>query len=323
MTLQPVRSIREYKRLKESLKGQFERERTGEQGVYEEQRRLFQPLINSNEENAKKNRYTNASFLPITEAAENVTRELKRRNDRVDMLAELPFFAQEQGNAAITFQEGKVQKRKRTETKQGLISVDLDKYLGKSDRKALGEMGMPLPSEAYERGEVEEVLRKIKRTKNSLVQKTSRVSKAIPADKEAYEKQKASLGVLETHLQGIKKALVFVSSPRKEAEGAPTLSSGRAAAVQSNKQILDPGSAQASTTGSKGSGLRKRKGRVVDVVFYRSARELGKRLALLAAAKRAGNNGVENEINAVLDELLRIKVLTKERYDSLYREIYD
>ena len=100
MTLLPVRSIKEYARLKESLRDRFEMEKTGEQGVFEEQKRLFQPLLNFNEEKA---RNSSKSLLPITEAVTDVTKELRRRNDRVDMLANLPFFGESSdGRSKIT-----------------------------------------------------------------------------------------------------------------------------------------------------------------------------------------------------------------------------
>ena len=37
MTLQPVKNISEYKRLKETLKNRFENERTGDQDLFREQ----------------------------------------------------------------------------------------------------------------------------------------------------------------------------------------------------------------------------------------------------------------------------------------------
>jgi len=300
MTLLPVRSIEEYVRLKQSLRDRFENEKTGEQGTFEEQKRLFQPLLNFNED---KTRNSSKSLLPFTEAVTHVTKELKRRNDRVDMLAELPFFGQaSDGRSTITWPEIKGPERKRLDSKQVPISVNLDKHPDKADRKTLSEMGLPLPSEAFEKGEVDEVLRKIKRTKNSLVQKISKISKAIPVDRAAYEKQKDSLVALESHLLGIKKALVFVNSPKK---------------TETTMQPVSIPESLAST--SKDSGARTRK---ADVIFYRNSQKLGERLVFLVSEKKPGNNGVENEINAILDELLRIRVLTKKRYDGLYKEIF-
>ena len=412
MSLQPVRNIKEYTRLKQSLKNQFEREKTGEQGIFEEQTRLFQPLMKFNEEIAQK---SNATFLPITEAAINVSKELKRRNDRVDMFAELPFYASSQVargdttrpsiasniSAASTSPDGRTAKRKRMDPK--LINVDLDKFLDSSDKKTLIDLGFPLPSEAYKKGQISEVLRRIKKSKHSLVQKTSKVSKAIPVDRAVYEQQKVSLGALETHLIGISNAMLFVNSPKKGNADAPIASSSRtsrvaaaasaAAAAVANIDTANPallaaavpgfaavrpsfasspalafaspslaasspvrgtptrpsdnkGSRKGSSSGSGGSGgtmtgsttIGKRsgkgsgvsqtcsrfahKGKDTDIVYYRNARELAERLTTLVSSKKAGNNGVVNEINTILDELLRIKVLTKKKYDSLYKDIF-
>jgi len=135
-------------------------------------------------------------------------------------------------------------------------------------------------------------------------------------------------------LLGIKKALVFVNSPKK------TETTMQPVSIPESLASTSKGSG---TRTRKGSGTRTRKGSEVqtrkssevqtrkgsevqtrknDVIFYRNARELGERLVFLVSAKKAGNNGVENEINAIMDELLRIRVLTKKRYDSLYKEVF-
>ena len=148
----------------------------------------------------------------------------------------------------------------------------------------------------------------------------------------------------------IKKALVFVNSPKKTEttmqpvsipESLASTSKGSGARTRKGSGVRTrKGSEVQTRMGSevqtrkgsevqtrKGSEVQTRKGSEVqtrknDVIFYRNARELGERLVFLVSAKKAGNNGVENEINAILDELLRIRVLTKKRYDSLYREVF-
>ena len=58
------------------------------------------------------------------------------------------------------------------------------------------------------------------------------------------------------------------------------------------------------------------------VIFYQNVEDLSLRLTELIAAKKAGNTGLDNRINAVLDELLRTKAITKDNYDNLYRIIF-
>ena len=45
-------------------------------------------------------------------------------------------------------------------------------------------------------------------------------------------------------------------------------------------------------------------------------------LVLLHAAKQAGNNGLNNNINSILDELLRINAIDKNEYNVLYNAIF-
>ena len=70
-----------------------------------------------------------------------------------------------------------------------------------------------------------------------------------------------------------------------------------------------------------GKGLKSKK-KVVDVIYYSSVDELCKKLTLLCASKKAGNNGVNNEINSILDELLRTEKISKDEYDNLYKNIF-
>jgi hypothetical protein len=66
-----------------------------------------------------------------------------------------------------------------------------------------------------------------------------------------------------------------------------------------------------------GNGLRN-----IDVIFYPSVEDLCLRLAELHAAKLAGNNGLDNIINSILDELLRVQAISKDEYNILYKNIF-
>lgn len=59
-----------------------------------------------------------------------------------------------------------------------------------------------------------------------------------------------------------------------------------------------------------------------DVIFYASVDDLCSKLAELYAAKQAGNNGLDNIINSVLDQLLRVQAISKDEYDILYKNIF-
>ena len=79
--------------------------------------------------------------------------------------------------------------------------------------------------------------------------------------------------------------------------------------------------------GLRGSGfshlIKKKKVRGGNIKFYSSPDELISRLNLLIAGKQAGNNSVElrNETVAILDELLKTKILTNEQHNSFYKFI--
>ena len=58
-----------------------------------------------------------------------------------------------------------------------------------------------------------------------------------------------------------------------------------------------------------------------EISYYSSADDLCSKLALLHAAKQAGKNGLNNNINSILDELLRINAINKNEYNDLYKAI--
>jgi len=69
-------------------------------------------------------------------------------------------------------------------------------------------------------------------------------------------------------------------------------------------------------------GAKQFVGTGVDVIFYPNVEDLCSTLTQLDAAKRAGNTGLDNRINSVLDELLRTGTVTKNEYDALYKIIF-
>ena len=59
-----------------------------------------------------------------------------------------------------------------------------------------------------------------------------------------------------------------------------------------------------------------------DVIYYPNVQELCNKLYKLNAAKQAENNGVNNNINSILDELLRVHAIVKDKYNILYKNIF-
>ena len=76
-----------------------------------------------------------------------------------------------------------------------------------------------------------------------------------------------------------------------------------------------------STPKKAGNGLRGRIGGF-DVIYYPSIDDLCVKLTQLVAAKQAGHNGLDNNINSILDELLRVQEIDKDEYNILYKNIF-
>ena len=53
MTLQPIKDVSGYKRLKLTLRDRFESEKTGDQTLFEEQAKKYKPLLSSQQEISK------------------------------------------------------------------------------------------------------------------------------------------------------------------------------------------------------------------------------------------------------------------------------
>ena len=123
MTLQPVKDISEYKRLKETLKDRFENERTGDQDLFREQTKILQPLINTQQQTVKAIKDSqDASSTAITNALLPVVRELERR-EQADSLMEQPFYREELPAIA--------------QTSPDIVKIDLDANLNEIDRENL------------------------------------------------------------------------------------------------------------------------------------------------------------------------------------------
>ena len=96
MTLQPVKDIGEYKRVKEALRDRFENERTGDQDLFREQTQILQPLINSQQQTVKAIKDSqDVNSTAISNALLPIVRELEKRKEQVDFLMEQPFYRQE------------------------------------------------------------------------------------------------------------------------------------------------------------------------------------------------------------------------------------
>src|SRR5208282_2335059 len=131
---------------------------------------------------------------------------------------------------------------------------------------------------------VEDALDQIKTENRSIGQKTGKASKLGPKEIQICESQKRTLEKYRRIVQGLQGAAQFLSTPKKA-----------------------------------GKGL---KNKLIDVIYYSNVEDLCANLKQLVAAKQAGNTGLDNSINSVLDELLRVEAIDKPEYNNLYKNIF-
>src|SRR5271169_2446966 len=165
------------------------------------------------------------------------------------------------------------------------LTIDLDGPLNDTDKDNLQKMGFDLPSVVFENKSVSLALDHIKTANKSIGQKLGKRIASLKEDEiKKFNSQKVTLVAYKEILKGLQGAKQFESTPKK-----------------------------------RGKGL---KNKIVDAIYYHKINDLCTKLAELHAAKQAGNTGLVNNINSVLDELLRVKAIDKNEYDDLYSQIF-
>src|SRR5260221_3595268 len=267
-----------YKEQRDALRLRYEVQKTGDQTLFTEQSKLFKPLIEVQKETSKAigDKLT-ASQEGLSNVLVPFTRELRKRNEQVETLQNLPYYGIE-------------------DKTRDIIQVNLDvELLGETHRKNLQDMMLDLPSEVQEKGTIEEVLKSIKKKNRELGQFLGKASKNTPEEREIFKSRLETLKIYRESIIALKGAKRF--------------------------------------TERSGQGLRRRKlckmkrgrGRprkYPDTIVYNNPNELCEKLAELVTAKEAGNTGLDNSINSILDELLKIKSVNKNDYDNLFKTIF-
>jgi len=277
--------IKRYKEQRDLIRKEFQAEKVGDQTLFIDQFKLFKPLIESQKETSKD---LQDNFASNQNTLSNVlvpfTNELKRRNDQVDELQALPFYTREEEYVPHSTPKSKD------------IMIDINgELLNQTHVENLVAMSFELPSIVQERGTMESTLERIVSKKKSLSQLTGKTGqKRSEAEKAMYQSQKNTLEIYERKIKKLQGASEFIVRTGK----------GREHKLCKQK---------------RGKG-RPRK--YPETVLYNSANDLCQKLDELVAAKRAGNTGLDNSINSVLDELLNIGAVDKDYYNSLYKHIF-
>jgi len=226
------------------------------------------------------------------------TNELKRRNDQVEELQALPFYGKDEYVPHSTSKSKDIVPKEHSKG----IMVDIDGELSNQTQvENLASMNFELPSiVGLQDKTMERILQRIVSKKRSLNQLSGKTGeKRSQAEKELFRSQRDTLEIYERKikkLMGIDEFLV---------QGTEHSGKGRERKLCKQK---------------RGKG-RPRK--YPDTIFYNTASDLCQKLYELVAAKKAGNTGLENSINSILDELLEIGAVNKEFYNKLFKQIFN
>src|SRR5271169_3186969 len=179
MSIHPVKDITEYKRLKDVLRVRFENEKTGDQDLFREQTKIFQPLINTQQQTVAAIKDSqDTSSTAITNTLLPIVRELERR-EQADLLIEQPFYREDLPAIA--------------QASPDILKVNLDGNLNKTDMENLEDMSLELPSVVFKHKTVEETLEKIKTKNRSNGQKLSKKKLLKPHELEVLISRKETL----------------------------------------------------------------------------------------------------------------------------------
>ena len=309
MTLQPIKDVSEYKRLKQTLRERFESETTGDQSLLEEQTKKYKPLLSSQQEISKTMQDVANQIVESQSEGQVAMLPLLQNMQRAQIAA--PSQPGQQALAMAmspsqyatpqTSLTGHASSQDSTShipvpasSREDIIKGNLDEGLDKQDIDNLNDMKLPLPSKVYETDAVEQALQSVKFHNKSIGQYLGigPASKGISKDsKKTLESQRTTLLKYRSLLENTESAKKLMSTRK--------------------------------TDKKTGTGVTNIPSAVHEISFYSSVDDLCNRLALLCAANDAGNNGLNNNINSILDKLLRISAIDKNKYNHLYSNIFN
>ena len=190
MTLQPIKDVSEYKRLKLTLRDRFESEKTGDQTLLEEQTKKYKPLLSSQKELSKtmqdvanqiveSQNEGQTALQPLLPLLQNIQRA---QVAAPRLLPSLPSYvlpptttpsqyatpqsaiAEPDARSHIPLPVASVSSRRDP------IRVNLDEGFDRQDLDNLRDIGLQLPSRIYESDTIPETREKIKTLNKSLGQ---------------------------------------------------------------------------------------------------------------------------------------------------------
>src|SRR6478609_3374404 len=218
----------------------------------------------------------------LSNALVPLVQELQKRNDQVEALQGLPFY----NTPEI---EGVPQS---TPKKDIYIDVDAD-LLNDTHTENLEYMKFPLPSQIKSEN-YNDILKRITKEKKGITHgiKKHEHHGEVEIDMSRY----ATLEVLRQKIKTLQKN--YSEFDIKSGKG-----------LRTHKLVKQ----------KRGRGRPKTK---PDLIVYSNPDDLAIKLKEYILAKEAGNTGLDNYINEMLDELLEKKCINKDGYDSIFKNIF-
>ena len=218
MTLQPIKDVSEYKRLKQTLRDRFESEKTGDQSLLEEQTKKYKPLLTSQQEISKTmqdvaNQIVDsqsegqAALQPLLPLLQNIQRAQLAAPGQPGQQALAMAMSPSQYATPQMSLTGQASGQDSTShipvpasSRKEVIKVNLDEGLDQHDIDNLNDMKLPLPSKVYQNDAVSETLSKIKTHNKSIGQYLG----IGPSSKSISKEAKISLESQKNTLKNIK-----------------------------------------------------------------------------------------------------------------------
>ena len=281
--------IKYYTQQRDALRNRFTADKTGDQTFLTEQTKLFQPLLQSQQQIQDK-------LIESQKATSNVlvpfVSELQKRNNLMEDSQYLPFY-----NAPLEIHDVPQSTPVKRKVIESDYYIDLDQKLSTTDVENLQDMSLKLPSEVQKEKIFEEALKSAKSQRYSIGAKLGKSGKQQLAEKErqVYESQKATLEKYKNLIKLAQIATEHFQVSKKSGTGIPLCKPKR----------------------NRGRPRIRH-----NPIVYNNPDDLLQKLHEHLVAKEAGNTGLDNEIVSMLDELLRIKAINKDVYDNIYRNYF-
>lgn len=276
----------EYRKAKNAVKEKFKTINVGEQIQYINQSQLFKPLLETQKETQKaiENKLISGQEI-LSNALIPFTTELKKRNDQVDELQSQPFY-----NSNLEIEDVPQSTPKK---KDSVNTYDLDKFLDDSDRQNLVDMSLPLPSEVAGNGNYDDIITEAKKLNHLYGCKAGKKSNQDEKMKEMYKSRQKTLEKYKESLNDHKPADKYKLGKGFRKQPLYRIKRGR------GRPRTNP-----------------------EIIIVNDIETLKQELYNFVTAKNAGNTGLDNNINSVLDALLKNNEIDIDKYRELYKEIF-